>query len=52
MAFDKFELINMQGKLVYYGHDINRQNFSHLPVGVYFLMDKTIPNKFLKLIKE
>jgi hypothetical protein len=52
LAFDEFELINMQGKLVYYGHDINQQDFSNLPNGIYFLNNKTQPNKSSKLIKE
>ena len=52
MELDDFELINQQGKLVYYGHDINQQDFSNLAKGMYYLRDVTHPEKSMKLLKE
>ncbi len=49
---DTYELIDQQGKLRYYGNDINQKDFSELPKGFYFLRDTSHPEKSFKLVKE
>lgn len=47
-----FELVNAFGKNIYAGKDIDKQVFSSLPNGIYFLKINSEQGKTLKLIKE
>ena len=49
MATELTILQNIQGEIVYQGKEIETQNFSRLPNGIYFLKVK---NQTIKLIKE
>jgi hypothetical protein len=49
MANELTILQNIQGEIVYQGKEIETQNFSRLPNGIYFLKVK---NQTIKLIKE
>jgi hypothetical protein len=42
-------LQNIKGEIIYKGKEIEQQNFSNLPKGVYFLR---INKEIIKLIKE
>jgi hypothetical protein len=49
---DYFELVNAHGKNIYAGKDIDKQDFSSLPNGIYFLKINSEQGMTLKLIKE
>ncbi|NBU90523.1 MAG: DUF1566 domain-containing protein [Flavobacteriia bacterium] len=49
---DYFELVNAHGKNIYAGKDIDKQDFSSLPNGIYFLKINSDQGMTLKLIKE
>ena len=49
---DYFELVNAFGKNIYAGKDIDKQDFSSLPNGIYFLKINSEQGMTLKLIKE
>jgi arylsulfatase B len=49
---DEFVMFDYQGKQVYRGIHINKQDFSNLPSGIYLLKDITKQSISLKLIKE
>lgn len=49
---DEFVMYDYQGKQVYCGININKQDFSNLPSGIYLLKDITKQNISIKLIKE
>jgi arylsulfatase A-like enzyme len=46
------ELINCYGQIIYSGDLIEKQNFSDLPNGIYFLKKVNESDKAIKLIKE
>ncbi|MEN9914324.1 MAG: hypothetical protein RL528_1073 [Bacteroidota bacterium] len=49
---DYFEFVNAFGKNIYAGKDIDKQDFSSLPNGIYFLKINSEQGMTLKLIKE
>lgn len=49
---NKFELINIDGEVIYKGNDIEKQNFSNLPNGIYFFRDLNNLQITTKLVKQ
>ncbi len=48
----QYELINYLGQTIYAGREIEKQDFSDLPNGVYILREVNTPNTSLILMKE
>lgn len=48
---EQFELTNIVGKIIYYGKDIDQQNFSNIPNGLYFLRIFDNGTILVKLVK-
>ncbi len=47
----QFTIFNSEGNIIYKGHEINEQDFSKLPIGIYFIKSN-YSQKIFKLIKE
>ncbi len=52
IANEKFELRNYCGQIIYYGNNIESQNFSALASGIYFLKIIDETTTIIKLVKE
>ena len=52
IANEKFELSSYCGQIIYYGNNIESQNFSALASGIYFLKIIDETTTIIKLVKE